>query len=257
MHHPNTRRRIAVTALALAAVSAVSAAQAWSWSIGSGERIKGSGEAGTENRTPGSFDSIQLSGSFKVQVRQAASETVELKADKNLLPYIETRVVDGSRGKTLEITTKKGYNLAGTLPVQINIGMGVLRNLSIDGSGDVRIETMKTPELNASIAGSGDIRFAELFSEKVGFKVAGSGDILAKGRVNSLTISVAGSGDVKAAELAADEVKVSIAGSGDAQVQANKALKVSIAGSGDVRYVGSPEISSSVAGSGSIKRLGN
>lgn len=257
MLNQTTRRRIAVTALALAAVSAVSVVQAWSWTIGSGERIKGSGELGTESRTLGSFDSISLSGSFKVQVRQAAGESVELKAEKNLLPYIETRVVDGSKGRTLEITTRKGYSLVGTQPVHINVGMGVLRNLSIDGSGDIRVETMKTPELNAAIAGSGDIRFAELFSEKVGFKVAGSGDILAKGRTNSLTISVAGSGDVKAAELIADEVKVNIAGSGDAQVQANKALKVSIAGSGDVRYVGSPEISSSVAGSGSIKRLGN
>jgi Putative auto-transporter adhesin, head GIN domain len=248
----NTRRRIAVTTLALTALGAMGSAQAWGWNFG-GERVKGSGEAGSETRTPGSFDAIQLSGNFKVLVRQAGSESVELKADKNLLPLIETRL----NGKTLEITTKKGYQLSGALPMQIIVDMTVLRAVAVDGSGDIRVEPMKTPELTASIAGSGDIRFAELFSEKASFKVAGSGDILAKGRVNSLTVSVAGSGDVKAAELAADEVKISIAGSGDAQVQANKLLKISIAGSGDVRYVGSPEISSSVAGSGSIKRLGN
>lgn len=254
----NPQRRIAFAALAFAGLAAVTGAQAWSWTFGSGERIKGSGEVGSEARTPGGFDSIQLSGSFKVQVRQAASDSVEVRAEKNLLPYIETRIVDGGKGgKTLEITTKKGFQLAGTQPVQISIGMIVLRSLAVDGSGDVRVEGMKTPSLDAAIAGSGDIRLQELFSEKVGFKVAGSGDIYAKGRTNSLTISVAGSGDVKAAELASDEVSVKIAGSGDAQVQANKALKVSIAGSGDVRYLGSPEISSSVAGSGSIKRLNN
>ncbi|WP_349744553.1 head GIN domain-containing protein [Roseateles cavernae] len=247
------RRRLAVAVIALSGLAALSPAQAWDWTFGSGERVKGSGEAASEKRSPGSFDAITLSGEFKVLVRQAATESVEIRADKNLLPLIETQLV----GSTLEVRTKKGYRLSGTMPIQVNVDIGALRALAVNGSGDIRVETMKTPQLDASISGSGDVRFAELFSERVGFKVSGSGDILAKGRINSLAVSVAGSGDVKASELVADEVKVSIAGSGDVQVQANKQLKVSIAGSGDVRYLGSPEISSSVAGSGSIKRLGN
>jgi hypothetical protein len=247
------RRTAAAAAFAFFGLTALGPAQAWDWSFGGGERVKGSGEAGSETRTPGEFDTLQLNSSFKVLVRQAGGESVEIKADKNLLPFIETRL----SGKTLEIGTKKGYQLSTTMPVQISIGMSVLRGLSIAGSGDVRVEAMKTPQLDISVAGSGDVRMAELFSERLGVKVSGSGDVMAKGRVNSMTVSVAGSGDVKTTELAADEVKISIAGSGDAQVQANKALKVSIAGSGDVRYVGSPEISSSIAGSGSVKRLSN
>ncbi|HEX2011808.1 MAG TPA: DUF2807 domain-containing protein, partial [Roseateles sp.] len=105
-------RRIAT--IALAALTLAGGAQAWSWTIGSGERIKGTGELGSEARSPGSFEAIQLSGSFKLQVRQAAADSLEIKADKNLLPYIETRVVDGGKGyKTLEIHTKKGYQLSG------------------------------------------------------------------------------------------------------------------------------------------------
>lgn len=249
----STRRHFAIAVIALAGLGSLSSAQAWNWGFGSGERVKGSGEVGSETRPLSGFDAIRLSSGFKLQVRQAGGETVEVKADKNLLPYIETRL----EGRTLEITSKKGYSLSGTVPVQVLVGMGVLRSLSVDGAGDVRVESMKTPELNVSIAGAGDVRFAELYSEKLGLKVAGSGDIQARGRANSLNVSIAGSGDVKVSELAADEVKVSIAGSGDAQVQATKTLKVSIAGSGDVRYLGSPEISSSVAGSGSIKRMGN
>ena len=247
------RRPFLIAAVALAGLAGLAPAQAWSWGFGGGERIKGSGETTSEARPLTGFDSIRLAGSFKVQVRQAGGETVEVRADRNLLPYVETRL----EGRTLEITTKKGYSLSASAPIQINIGMAVLRQLSVDGAGDIRVEAMKTPELQVSIAGSGDVRFAELMSEKVGLKVAGSGDIQARGRANSVHVSIAGSGDVKVSELLADEVKVSIAGSGDAQVQAAKALKVSIAGSGDVRYLGSPEISSSVAGSGSIKRMGN
>ena len=244
---------------ALAATSFViaSSAQAWSWSFGSGERVNGSGEIASETRDVGSFDAVALSGGFKVIVRQNSKTSLELKADKNLLALIETKVVEGSKGRTLEISPKRGVNLAATVTPVITLDMAQLRALSIAGSGDVRVEAMKTASVDASIAGSGGIHFTDLDSDRLGVKVVGSGDITATGRVDKLDVSVAGSGDVKLRGLAAQDVKVSITGSGDAQVQALKTLKVSVSGSGDVGYVGSPEISMSVAGSGKVRKLQN
>lgn len=248
-----TRRLFTLCALAVA-LSATSAAHAWSW--GSGERIKGDGDVTTEARTPGAFDGVGLAGGFHVIVRQGSSNKVEVKADKNLMPYIETRVVDSGKGRTLEIGPKKGVNLDTSNTPSFVVEVPSLRAVSVAGSGTIKVEAMKTGGVDAAIAGSGDIHFAGLDAERLGMKVSGSGDIVAAGRAGSAQVSIAGSGDVKAAELAAEEVKVSIAGSGDAQVQATKRLNVSIAGSGDVKYVGSPEISSSVAGSGKVRRLG-
>ena len=244
---------------ALAATSFViaSSAQAWSFNFGSGERVIGSGEITSETRDLGSFDGISLSGGFKVLVRQSSTAKVELKADINLLALIETKVVDGSKGRTLEISPKRGYNLATTVTPVITLDMAQLRAMSIAGSGDVRVEAMKTPSVEASIAGSGNIHFTDLESDRLGLRVAGSGDITAIGRTDKLDVSVAGSGDVKLRGLVAQDVKVSIAGSGDAQVQAIKTLKVSVSGSGDVGYIGSPEISMSVAGSGKVRKLQN
>lgn len=248
----NTTRRL--FALGIVAATVAGSAQAWSWSSDS-ERVTGNGDVATEARDPGAFDAVALSGGFTVVVRQGKGNKVEVKADRNLLPYIETRVVDGSRGRTLEIGPKKGYNISTSNNPSLTIEMPSLRAVSVAGSGKVQVEAMKTGGVDASIAGSGDIRFAGLDAERLGMKVSGSGDIVAAGRAGSAQVTIAGSGDVKAAELAADEVKVSIAGSGDAQVQATKKLNVSIAGSGDVKYVGSPEISSSIAGSGKVRRL--
>ncbi|CAN5120754.1 head GIN domain-containing protein [soil metagenome] len=244
---------------ALAATSFIvaSTAQAWSWNFGSGERVNGSGEIASETREVGSFDGISLSGGFKVLVRQNSTARLELKADKNLLALIETKVVEGSKGRTLEISPKRGYNLAATITPVITLDMAQLRALSIAGSGDVRVEAMKTASVDASIAGSGDIHFIDLDSDRLGVKVAGSGDVTATGRADKLDVSVAGSGDVKLRGLTAQEVKVSIAGSGDAEVQAIKTLKVSVSGSGDVGYIGSPEISMSVAGSGKVRKISN
>lgn len=242
--------------LGTAALIACSTAQAWSWSWGSGERVAGNGDVVTEPRDLGSFDGVGLSGGFDVIIRQGSTARVEVKADRNLLPYLETRVSDGAKGRTLEIGPKRGYQLSGSVNPVITIEMPTLRSVAVAGSGTVKVQAIKTAGVDASVAGSGDIRFADLAAERAGFKVSGSGDIAASGRAGQVTVSIAGSGDVKVAELAADEVKVSIAGSGDAQVQATKRLNVSIAGSGDVRYVGSPEVSSSIAGSGRVRRLG-
>jgi len=247
----NTTRRL--FAVSLVAASLCGAAQAWTWNTG--ERITGNGDVATEARDTGSFDSVSLTGGFNVVIRQGAGNKVEIKADRNLLPYIETRVVDGGKGRTLEIGPKKNTNLSTSNNPSFVIEMPALRGVSVAGSGTIKVEAMKTGGVDASIAGSGDIRFTGLDAERLAMSVSGSGDIVAAGRAGNASVSIAGSGDVKAAELAAEEVKVTIAGSGDAQVQATKKLKVSIAGSGDVRYAGSPEISSSIAGSGKVRRL--
>ncbi|MDR7332618.1 head GIN domain-containing protein [Roseateles asaccharophilus] len=249
----NTSRRQFARLSALGLVSAAvfcGSAQAWSWN-NKGERITGNGDIATEARNTGSFDGVSLSGGFNVVIRQGSGNKVEIKADRNVLPYIETEL----DGRTLRIQPKKGFNISTSTSPSFSIEMPALRAVAVAGSGTIKVEAMKTGGVEAAIAGSGDIRFANLDAERLAMKVSGSGDLVVAGRAASASVSIAGSGDVKAAEFAAEEVKVSIAGSGDAQVQATKALKVSIAGSGDVKYVGSPEISSTVAGSGKVRRL--
>lgn len=252
----NTSRRLfALGLVAAAVVSASGTAGAWSWSNG-GERIAGNGDIATETREPGAFDGIAVTGGFNLVVRQGTGHKVEVKADRNLLAVIETRVVDGGKGRTLQIEPRKGVNIQTSTTPSFVIELPSLRAISVAGSGTVKVEPMKAGGVDAAIAGSGDIRFANLDAERLSMKVSGSGDIVATGRCANASVSIAGSGDVKAAELVAEEVKVTIAGSGDALVNATRKLHVSIAGSGDVKFAGSPEITSSIAGSGKVRRIG-
>ncbi|HEY4080481.1 MAG TPA: head GIN domain-containing protein [Burkholderiaceae bacterium] len=242
-------------ALAVVGLFASSAQADWGWNWGGGERVKGSGEIASETRDPGAFDGIAMTGGFKVLVRQAGSNKVELKADKNILPYIETKVVEGSKGRTLEIGVKRGYSINTNNTPQLVLDMPQMRMVSISGSGDVKVEPMKTGPVSVSISGSGDLKFDQLQSERLGISVSGSGDVSGSGKTGELKISVAGSGDVKLRAMEAEEAKVDIAGSGDAEVNASKRLHVSVAGSGDVAYVGSPEISTSIAGNGKVRKI--
>ncbi len=248
-------RRTLFTGTAALALTFSAAALGWSMNWGGGEQVKGDGKIARETRALSGFDGISLSGPFELKVRQSNASRVELEADGNLLSYVETRVVEASKGKTLEIAVKRGYSVYSRQALKIEVDLASLRAISIAGSGRADVDSFKTERLDFSVAGSGTINAPRLDAGKLSMNIAGSGDVNVGGKANEAAVSIAGSGDVKALDLAADEVKVSISGSGDAQVQAAKTLKVSIAGSGDVRYRGDAQVNTSIAGSGSVKKL--
>jgi len=243
-------RRLALCA-ALIPLFASSTAGAWG-----NESIRGSGNLVTETRAITGFDAISTRGGIDVLVRQSGKEAVEVQADDNLQSVLETQVVSNAKGRTLEISFKKGYNVTNHRKTLVTVDAIQLRALAIAGSGDVRGDAINSPQLSLSIAGAGDMRLAKLNCDEIKINVAGSGDVVASGKTQRLSISIAGSGDVKTEGLVAEDVSVSIAGSGDAVVAANKNLTVKVAGSGDVKYVGNPaNIKSSIMGSGSVNKL--
>ncbi len=229
--------------------------------------VQGSGKVATETRTLDAFDAVALSGAMDLVVRQGAQQSVQVQADDNLLPLLETLVEPGRNGNTLKVRWKRESGSAGMggwgnssnyiqtrSKVLITVVVPKLSAVSVAGSGDVRVETFSTPSLQLSLSGSGDARLEGLTTDELGVRVSGSGDVTGKGSAAKVKISIAGSGDVRLSEMRADDVSVSIAGSGDAAVNAQKALSVSIAGSGDVSYTGDAQVKSSVAGSGSVRR---
>ena len=204
-------------------------------SIGGFSRVTGSGKMQNETRAVGGFQAIALRSSMKLVLRQGTREGVELRADDNLLPLIETRVVDRDGVPTLELGMKRGTSFSTSQPIVATIDLITLRSLSISGSGEVVADALKTPALAIHVSGSGNIKLKQLATDALSAKVSGSGDLEFTGRAGKLAVSIAGSGDVNTRALEADDVSVSVAGSGDANVTARKTLNISIAGHGSVR----------------------
>jgi hypothetical protein len=244
-----------LTAGLLVAASAAHAGErSSSWFSIGGNAVKGSGQLQTEARPVGAFEAVSVRGALKVVLRQSGSPAVQVRADDNLLPLIETRVESRSGVPTLEIGVKSGTHYSARSEPVVTVDVATLKALSISGSGDVECDALKAPRLRVAVAGSGDARLRGLAIDEMSVRVSGSGDVQAAGRAAKLGVSIAGSGDVSALELAADEVEVSIAGSGDARVNAGKTLAVSIAGSGDVAYQGDATVKTSIAGSGTVRK---
>jgi len=239
----------------LSAVLALGAAVALSFSPPSEARVVGSGHGASETRNVGDFEAIASDGSMDLVVRQAGKEAVEVQADDNLLPLIETVVEPGRNGKTLVIRLRHGESVSYHSSIKVTVDVVKLNAIVTSGSGDITVQALKTPSLKLAISGSSDARLDALDTDAFELRISGSGDVVAKGNAKQLKLSIAGSGDADLGALAADDVTVRIAGSGDASVNASKALDVSIAGSGDVTYRGNPAtLKTSTAGSGSISR---
>lgn len=211
----------------------------------------GSGRVVTESRAVAGYDAIAVAGSLDVVVRQGGREAVEVSADDNVLPLVET-VVEARR---LVVRMRPGTSLRSHSPIRVAVDVLQLSALSLSGSGDAIVGPLKAATFELAISGSGDARIERIEADSLGVAVSGSGDVRAAGRAGALRVRIAGSGDVDLREVVAAEASVSIAGSGDAAIHATRSAEVRIAGSGDVTVHGQPPVlKSSVAGSGHVIR---
>jgi len=195
------------------------------------ERVTGSGPVSTEQRNVSGFSSVNVSGSSNVFITQGSAFDVKVKAYSNLIPYLETKVQNG----TLLIAYKSNSNVRNDNS-EVYITMPALSELTTNGSGNINStgDFSGIDNLNASVSGSGNIS-------------------IESGVANNFKITISGSGDVKSFGLSAKQADVSISGSGDVQVTVLENLKASINGSGNIYYKGNPPtVNSHISGSGQV-----
>jgi hypothetical protein len=190
--------------------------------------VKGSGVKASEFRKVGKFSKVEVQGATDVHIKIASGRELKITADDNLLKQVET-VVEGDK---LIIRTKGSWS--SHIGINVFITNPDLKSVSIAGSGDIDVATVRESDFSASIAGSGDIKV--------------------RGMATNVKASISGSGDIDLSEVQATRGKASIAGSGDIRLNVSSELTASIAGSGDITYSGNPRVTKSVAGSGDVRR---
>jgi hypothetical protein len=247
----NTLARIALVVFLAACANPAAAAENASWlSRVFGSSTVGSGNVKSETRVATGFQEVAVGGSMKVLLRQSGREGVEVSADDNVLPLIETRVGNG----TLHIELKRNASYSSRNPVVVTVDFIALKGLSLGGSATITGANIKGGKLNVSIGGSGGVKLTDVQLSALDVSIGGSGSFAAPGRSPKPTAGVGDSGGILTEQLDADDVSVSVAGSGGAVVKANRTLDASVAGSGDVVYSGDAVAKTSKAGSGTVTK---
>lgn len=195
-----------------------------------GDRISGNGIITSEERSINNFTGVTVEGSTDVTVVKGANFKVKVIGYSNLIPYFETKVVNGN----LVLGFKDHVNIRHD-NTEVTVTMPTLNSLTTYGSGNITSTGAFTgnDDFEASISGSGNIKIEQ-------------------GSAKNFFTSISGSGDVNAFGFSSEKAKVNIAGSGNANVSASDNLTVKIAGSGNVYYKGTPSVTANISGSGAV-----
>lgn len=210
------------------------------------------GEVTTETRNVESFTKISMSTQADVYIQQGSTYSVQVEASSNLQEIITTTV----KSNTLDIDLKMGKCLKGNPTIKVYVTAPSIEALNLSGSGNIyAYHQITSSSMDLTISGSGNMRLDSLSTQTITAKISGSGNIDLKGKDTSenLSATISGSGNVNTLELAVNKATVNISGSGNCKLLVKQNLKATISGSGDVLYSGSPIVESSVSGSGSVR----
>jgi hypothetical protein len=215
--------------------------------------VIGSGHVIDDERPVSSFVTLRMAGPIDVRLKAAGRERVIVRADDNIAPLIQTRIVAGER-PTLEIDMQRVSTMRPSRTPIVIVEFRTLEDVSMRGSGDLQANKIHSERFALSMIGSGDVRIDSLRVTQFAAALSGSGDLTVAGSADQQAYRLTGSGDVAASRLTGRRVIVSIAGSGDAAVNASEALEATIHGTGDVTYIGSPHVIERRAGTGRLLR---
>jgi len=211
--------------------------------------IRGNGIEVSEARLTNHFSKVKSEGDFDVHISPGAEYDILIKAESNLIPYIETNVT----GSTLRIHTRGLRNFRNQLPLKIFITMPYIETIAQSGSGTVTTGFFETEHLNVVVSGSGKIE-AAVEANSVDGVVSGSGSLYLTGQAINADFVVSGSGEIDAWEMSLRNCEATISGSGSIWVIPERYLRANISGSGNVYYFGSPAVEAHISGSGNVIR---
>jgi hypothetical protein len=218
--------------------------------------VRGSGHVVTEERTVADFDRVSLTGAGDVIITQGEAEALTVETDDNLLPYIQTRVKNGTLTLGFAAAARK-KNVRPTKGITFHLSVKDLTALQISGAGNMRAASLEADLLELHLSGVGDFQVDALAAQELEVNVSGAGNVRLAGQVMEQDVRLTGAGDYRAGELESQTATVQLSGVGTATVWATDSLDTQISGVGEVQYYGDPEVIMSSSRLGRLVRRGN
>lgn len=214
------------------------------------EKVNGDGPVITENRATGNFTGLDVRIDADVQVTQSPAYKVDVSAQQNILDVLETYVSNNR----LVIKFRNNINVRSHRHITIVVSAPVINSLRLSGSGNLETSGALTPaDFDMTLSGSGNMRIQQLNTGNIEAFLSGSGSILVEGgTANEEKLTISGSGSMDLSSVAAVKASTITSGSGNIRLNASQKLNVTISGSGNVYYKGNPVINTTISGSGKV-----
>ena len=216
------------------------------------KRIRGNGNVTTQNRSAGNFNSIDVSGSINVYVKQDPTPSIKVETDDNLQQYIETI----NEGDVLRIRTREGFNVWSSGKVKVYVSSPTFKRFEASGACDIFSDGQISNDSQIQIDLSGSCNTTlDLNTPKISSEGSGATTLSLKGQTKDLSVQGSGSTNIKCLDLSSQNVELDLSGAGDAELNASTKISGTISGSADVRYKGSAQTDIHTSGASSVKKI--
>lgn len=198
----------------------------------SGAIVIGSGRFVTESRRAEGFTAIAVAAG-RVVVTRGSVESLEITAEDNILPLIESTVINGR----LTLGLRSGSGATNVHGVEYRITMRDLREIHAGGASRIDANGIEASHLIVNLSG------ASTFS--------GSGS------VNRMDLNLSGASRVQAPELTAHTATAMLSGASVALVRVTDSLVVHASGASVVEFLGDPAVEAETSGGSIVRRAGS
>ena len=187
------------------------------------DRIEGSGNVITKDIAIKSFDELDASGIFNLQLSQGDKETVRIEADDNLMDLF---IVE-NEGSTLKISMKKNSNFNSKKHLRVYVTFKTLKtmNLSMVG-GTSSDDKLKFADLKLKNQSVGSVNL-NMTLQTLNLENESVGSVKLEGSAENAVVKNNSVGSINAGNFVVQKMDIENNGVGSATVNAEKELKYS------------------------------
>ena len=222
------------------------------------KKVHGSGNVVTEERQVKDFAGVELATIGKLYIQIGTVEKLEIEAEDNILPYLETEVDKGS----LVIKVQKRVDLRPKEPIRYYLTVKKLERIVLSSAGDVEAPDINSERFTIISSSAGDLEMGDLETGFLKIRMSSAGDVsIGDVKARDIEVSISSAGDLSMEEVEVTSLEVQMSSAGDCRIERLKAesldLSNSSAGTMIIRegQVKEQDISLSSAGDYQAKNL--
>jgi len=187
------------------------------------DRIEGSGNVITKDISVNSFDELDASGVFNLQLSQGDKETLRIEADDNLMDLF----IIENEGSTLKIKMKKNSNFNSKKQLKVYVTFKTLKSMDLGMVGGTSSdEKLKFADLKLKNQSVGSVSL-NMTLQTLNMENQSVGSVKLEGSAESAIVKNNSVGSINAGNFVVQKMDIENNGVGSATVNAEKELKYS------------------------------
>ena len=209
-------------------------------------------DAASRNFGIESFDRIRVDGPFKVKLTTGVPPFAKATGSPKGLD----RVAIDVQGRTLVVRPEKatwsGYPGEEQGPVEISLGTHELSAAWLNGTGSLTISKVEGLTFDLSIQGTGMIRIDQADVDQLRVTAGGTANVALAGKTGKLTATIRGLSNLDAEKLITKDAKIGAEGPATIKANITNDATINASGVATIALAGDPTCITKLTGSASV-----